>query len=84
MTLSDILAAIGIAMPVISGILGYTIRNKNEEIKLLKTKNDAKDDLIQELKLQNAKMEITGTLVNRFFSQLPPANNEISKKEIKP
>lgn len=43
---------------------------------------DNKDDTIAELKRQNDRLEITGTLMNRFFSQLP-TSNEI-KREIQP
>ncbi len=35
---------------------------------------DNKDETIAELKRQNDKMEITGTIMNRFFSQLTNTN----------
>lgn len=73
----NIIALLGIAIPVIVTIMGFIIKGKNDEIKLLETKNDAKEDIITELKIQNMKLEVTGVLVNKFFSQLPQVGNEV-------
>jgi hypothetical protein len=57
-----------------SGIFVPWLVRKNARISLLEAKIEAKDDIINELKLQNIKLEVTGTIVNKVFSQLPVAS----------
>lgn len=76
--------ATAISVPTLT-VLGAVIRNrfliKDKKIELLEAKLDAKEDIIDDLKLQKSQLEITGTLVNRFFSQLPSASEV--QREIK-
>jgi hypothetical protein len=85
----DTIAIFAIAVPVLMAVLGLVITNLISSNKELRAKVDAKDviirnkdDTIAELKRQLDKLEITGTLMHRFFSQLPKAN-EIPR-EIQP
>jgi hypothetical protein len=80
----NVIAIFAVAIPVIAMIVGYIIKSKNDEIRLKDAKIDAQDVIIAEQRLQIAKLEITGTLVNKFFSQLPPLNSESFKREIQP
>lgn len=84
MDVSDVISIFAIAVPIIVAIMGYIIKSKNDEIKLLETRIEAQTAIISELKLQNTKLEINGTLLNKFFSQLPPLNSETIKREIQP
>lgn len=78
MSSGDIIAIFAIVVPILAAIIAGLIR----KISVLEAKLETKNEIITELKRQNDRLEITGTLVNRFFSQLP-SSNEI-KKEIQP
>lgn len=85
MTSGDWVAVAGIIVTIlIAAVAGLLKSISNLKIKIeakdVIIKN--KDDTIAELKRQLDKLEITGTLMHRFFSQLPKAN-EISR-EIQP
>jgi cell division protein FtsL len=89
MSSGDTIAIFAIAVPVIVMIVAAIVANLNTKNKELRAKVDAKDAIIDnkdstitELTRQLDKLEITGVLMNRFFSQLP-APNEL-KKEIQP
>lgn len=84
-TVEVLTLSIAVGVPVIGGIIVWirsAFSSKNAEIKLLTAKNEAQELIISDLKLQNTRLEITGTLVNRFFSQLP-STNELPR-ELKP
>jgi predicted Holliday junction resolvase-like endonuclease len=74
MTSSDVIGIFAITVPVICLILGGVIAHLVRKVSLLEGKVEAKNETIAELKRQNDKLEITGTLANRFFSQLPNVN----------
>jgi len=80
MAVGEIIAIFGIAVPVIAMIFGFIIKSKNDEIKLLEAKIDGQAAIISELRLQNMKLEVSGVLVNKFFSQLPQVTNEVRRE----
>lgn len=89
MSNGDVIAIFAIAVPVIALIMGGVITNLISKNKELQAKIEAKDLIISnkdatiaEKNRQIDKLEITGTLMNRFFSQLPTYSNE--KREIQP
>jgi len=80
MAVGEVIAIFGIAVPVIAMIFGFIIKSKNDEIKLLEAKIDGQAAIISELRLQNMKLEVSGVLVNKFFSQLPQVTNEVRRE----
>lgn len=85
MSSSDWIAICAIVVTVLLFVIGGLVKRIGTLDGKLDAKNliiANKDDTIAELKRQNDKLEITGTIMNRFFSQLP-SSNEI-KREIQP
>lgn len=83
MSSGDWVAVCGIVVTILIAVIAGLLRKIGQLQTKVETKNEtieAKNETISELKRQNDKLEITGTLANRFFSQLPAANE--FKREI--
>lgn len=86
MSSGDWVAVAGIVVTVLIAVIAGLLKRIGTLEAKVDAKDviiDSKDDTIAELKRQLDKLEITGTIMNRFFSQLP-SMNDISQREIKP
>jgi len=75
------IAIVSVVAGVVTPVFLSRTSAKNAKIQVLETKVETQEAIIMELTLQNQKMEITGTLLNRFFNQLP-TNSELRKETI--
>jgi hypothetical protein len=71
MTSGDVIALVAIVVPVVVASLGLVINRLLKKIDLYEERDRLQKDSIARLERQVDKLEITGTLINRFFSQLP-------------
>lgn len=86
MSSSDWIAVCAIIVTILIAIIAGLLKRIGTLEGKLEAKDliiDNKDATIAEKNRQIDKLEITGTLMNRFFSQLPTYSNEV-KREIQP